>query len=77
MAGLSMKIQTELRPCWITNGEKKTKALFHCWSYIGPASDISVAAIVEVEGGYITLVHPQSIKFLDDMFSEYIWEKEE
>lgn len=88
MAGLT--IETKLRPCWIVGKDSNTKALFHCWSFHSDVVDPSpligghsggviarMSAIVELEGGYITLVHPQSIRFVPGIFDGYAWDKEE
>ena len=88
MAGFT--VETKLRPCYII-GEKngsKTKALFHAWSYHSDIYAPSVlvgghgggvvartAAIVELEDCSITLIHPQSIKFVPGIFNEYRWEE--
>ena len=89
MAGLT--IETKLRPCLIL-GDKgsKTKALFHCWSFhsdiyapsvmVGghPGGTVArTAAIVELEDGSITLINPQSIKFVSGIFDGYCWDKED
>ena len=89
MAGLT--IETKLRPCWIIKNKKsKTKALFHCWGFHSDVIDPSpligghsggviarMSAIVELEDGSITLIHPQSIKFVSGIFDEYCWEEAE
>lgn len=72
--GTDVKDGGECRPCYI-NGRKNTntKALFHCWcSFVGMGYT-DTAAIVELEDGTVTLIHPQSIKFSDDAFSKYCW----
>lgn len=89
MAGLT--VETKLRPCYII-GEKgsKTEALFHCWSFHSDIYSPSLlvgghhggvvartAAIVELENGSITLIHPQSIKFVSGIFDEYNWDEKE
>ena len=35
------------------------------------------AAIVELEDGSVTLIHPQAIKFVSGIFNEYSWFGEE
>ena len=35
------------------------------------------AAIVELEDGSVTLIHPQAIKFVSGKFNEYSWVEEE
>lgn len=90
MAGLT--IETKLRPCYIIGHKNvKKKALFHGWDFISNVVDASpligghpggviayTAAIVELEDGSITLIHPQSIRFVPGIFEEYTWnEKEE
>lgn len=89
MTGLT--IETKLRPCYII-GEKgsKAKALFHCWSFhsyvLSPSPMVGghtggvvarTGAVVELEDGSITLIHPQSIKFVSGIFDEYAWDKED
>jgi hypothetical protein len=87
MAGLT--IETKLRPCYILGAnDSKTKALFHCWSFhsdiYSPSPLVGghgggvvarTAAIVELEDGSVTLIHPQSIKFVSGICEEYAWEK--
>ena len=80
MAGeikVKLKPEMELRSCYILGCNKqKTKALFHCWSTLDDGMHgTKTAAIVELEDGSITLVHPQSIKFLSGIFNEYSWEE--
>lgn len=89
MAGLF--IETKLRPCYILGEHgNKTKALFHCWNHISNVVDASpligghpggavawTAAIVELEDGSITLVHPQNITFMPGIFEDYCWNDEE
>ena len=88
MAGLT--VETKLRPCYIIGEKKgsKTRALFHAWSFhsdiyapsvmVGGHGGVVVArtaAIVELEDGSVTLIHPQSIKFVPGIFDEYGWEE--
>lgn len=88
MAGLNVEIK--LRPCYILGKDSKQKALFHCWSYhsdiyapspmVGghPGGVVArMSAIVELEDGSVTLIHPQSIKFVSGIFDEYVWDKED
>ena len=72
---VKLKPEMELRACYILGNDKsKTKALFHCWTTIDDeVSGIKTAAIVELEDGSVTLIHPQSIKFLSGIFNEYSW----
>lgn len=85
MAGFT--VETKLRPCYIIGNDSKTKALFHCWSFhsdiyapsvmIGGHGGGVVArtgAIVELEDGSVTVVHPESIRFVPGIFDEYGWE---
>lgn len=86
MAGLT--IEPKLRPCYIIGNDSNVKALFHCWSFhsnVIPASPMigghpggvvaSTGAIVELEDGSITLIHPQNIRFVPGIFEEYDWEE--
>lgn len=80
MAGeikVKLKPEMELRPCYILGHDtSKTKALFHCWTTIdGGICGTMTAAIVELEDGSVTLIHPQSIKFVPGIFNEYSWEE--
>lgn len=81
-----LTIETKLRPCYILGETSKTKALFHCWSFhsdIYPPSLLKgghpggtvarMSAIVELEDGSVTLIHPQNIKFVSGIFDEYGW----
>lgn len=75
-------LEIELRPCYILgHNNPGTKALFHCWTTIDYGMNymhgIKTAAIVELEDGSITLIHPQSIKFISGVFNEYSWGEEE
>lgn len=79
---IKLKPEMDLRPCYILGHDKsKIKALFHCWTTIDygyGTHNIETAAIVELEDGSVTLIHPQSIKFVSGIFNEYSWvEKEE
>lgn len=82
MAGeikVKLKPEMELRPCYILGYDKpNTKALFHCWTAIDDGvSGIKTAAILELEDGSVTLIHPQSIKFISGIFNEYSWDEGE
>ena len=70
-----LKIGVPLRPCYVVKEGKEVKALFHRWcnTIIRDDQTVSVAAIVEYEGGKVSLVYPNHIKFLDDPFLEYIF----
>ena len=72
---VKLKPEMELRSCYILGNDKsKTKVLFHCWTTIDDGvSGIKTAAVVELEDGSVTLIHPQSIKFLSGIFNEYSW----
>lgn len=77
-----LKIGVSLRPCYVVKEGKDIKALFHRWCNTiirddQDAQTVSVAAIVEYEGGKVSLVYPNHIKFLDDPFSEYIFSGKE
>lgn len=78
---IRLKPEMDLRPCYILGHDKsKTKALFHCWTAIDygyGTHNIKTAAIVELEDGSVTLIHPQSIKFVSGIFNEYSWVDEE
>ena len=78
---VKLKPEIELRPCYILGHDKsKTKAMFHCWTTIDygtSAIGVKTSAIVELEDGSVTLVHPQSIKFISGIFNEYSWVEEE
>ena len=64
----------DLRPCYINGGkDTNTKALFHCWCSLVDMGRTDIGAIVELEDGTVTLIHPQSIKFSDEAFSKYCW----
>ena len=82
MIEVKLKPEMGLRPCYILgHDESKIKALFHCWTKIDYGMHgmhgIKTAAIVELEDGSVTLIHPQSIKFISGIFNEYSWGKEE
>lgn len=83
---MDMNLRAELRPC-IINGEKK--GLFHRWEQYAepiaagrtvgshPAGQVSyVFGIVEIEGGYVTRIHPSSIRFIDNKMAEYCFTEE-
>lgn len=78
-----LKIGIPLRPCYVAAGDEEVKALFHRWcdtntSPIYGRQTISVAALVELEDGTIHTVYPGNIRFLDNLFLEYIFpDKEE
>ena len=76
---IKLKPEMDLRPCYILGHDKsKIKALFHCWTAIDygyGTHNIKTAAIVELEDGSVTLIHPQSIKFVSGIFNEYSWEE--
>lgn len=78
---IKLKPEMDLRPCYILGHDKsKIKALFHCWTAIDygyGTHNIKTAAIVELEDGSVTLIHPQSIKFVSGIFNEYSWVEEE
>lgn len=79
---VKLKPEMELRPCYILGHDKsKIKALFHCWTTIdygmNGMNSIKTAAIVELEDGSVTLIHPQAIKFVSGIFNEYSWVGEE
>lgn len=78
---IRLKPEMDLRPCYILGHDKsKIKALFHCWTAIDygyGTHNIKTAAIVELEDGSVTLIHPQSIKFVSGIFNEYSWVEEE
>lgn len=63
----------DLRPCYIICNDGKVKALFHCWCSLVDIRTIDIGAVVELEDGTVTLIHPQSIEFSDDAFSKYCW----
>ena len=77
---IRLKPEMDLRPCYILGHDKsKIKALFHCWTAIDygyGTHNIKTAAIVELEDGSVTLIHPQSIKFISGIFNEYSWVEE-
>ena len=88
MAGLT--VETRLRPCYVVANGNKQKALFHCWSFhsdiyspsplVGghPGGVVArTGAIVELEDGDVTLIDPHCIKFVNGIFDEYVWDKEE
>ena len=66
-------IKGELRPCYIIGENEKVKALFHCWCSLVDIRTINIGAIVELEDGTVTLIHPQSIEFSDNAFSKFYW----
>lgn len=72
---VKLKPDIDLRPCYILGNDKsKTKALFHCWTTVDYGMHgTKTAAIVELEDGSVTLIHPQSIKFVSGIFNEYSW----
>ena len=80
---VKLKPEIELRPCYILGHDKSKiiKALFHCWTTIDYGihgmNGTKTAAIVELEDGSVTLIHPQSIKFVSGIFNEYSWVEEE
>ena len=79
---VKLKQEIELRPCYILGHDRsKIKALFHCWTTIDYGTNgmhgTKTAAIVELEDGSVTLIHPQSIKFVSGIFNEYSWFGEE
>ena len=79
---IKLKPDIELRPCYILGHDKSKiiKALFHCWTTIDYGygmHNTKTAAIVELEDGSITLIHPQSTKFVTGIFNEYSWVEEE
>lgn len=79
---VKLKPDIELRPCYILGHDKsKIKALFHCWTTIDYGINgmhgTKTAAIVELEDGSVTLIHPQAIKFVSGIFNEYSWFGEE
>lgn len=78
---IKLKPEMDLRPCYILGHDKsKIKALFHCWTAIDYGygmHNTKTAAIVELEDGSVTLIHPQSIKFVSGIFNEYSWVEEE
>ena len=79
----------EMRPCWVNDGKAEHKALFHCWvheAYAVPPSAFHEvnglggqrsyeAALVELEDGRVTEVHPTCVRFDDTeaAMSEYAW----
>ena len=79
---IKLKPDIELRPCYILGyNNSRIKALFHCWTTIDYGINgihgTKTAAIVELEDGSVTLIHPQSIKFVSGIFNEYSWFGEE
>ena len=79
---VKLKPDIELRPCYILGHDKsKIKALFHCWTTIDYGINgmhgTKTAAIVELEDGSVTLIHPQAVKFVSGIFNEYSWLGEE
>ena len=79
---VKLKPEIELRPCYILGHDRsKIKALFHCWTEIDYGMNVmhgtKTAAIVELEDGSVTLIHPQAIKFVSGIFNEYSWVEEE
>lgn len=77
----TLNIEPALRPCVVAG---KNKCLFHRWeqlSEIIPPSPMigghsggcisHVCGIVENEDGSITRVHPNEIRFLDNIFKNY------
>lgn len=81
---IKLKPEMDLRPCYILGHDKaKIKALFHCWTTIDYGygmhgmNGTKTAAIVELEDGSVTLIHPQTIKFVSGIFNEYSWFGEE
>ena len=79
---IKLKPEMDLRPCYILGHDKsKIKALFHCWTTIEYGMHgmncTKTAAIVELEDGSVTLIHPQAIKFVSGIFNEYSWFGEE
>ena len=79
---VKLKPEMELRHCYILGHDKsKIKALFHCWTTIDYGMNgmhsTKTAAIVELEDGSVTLIHPQAIKFVSGIFNEYSWFGEE
>ena len=79
---VKLKPEIELRPCYILGHDKSKiiKALFHCWTTIDYGTNgmhgTKTAAIVELEDGSVTLIHPQAIKFVSGIFNEYSWVEE-
>lgn len=79
---LEMKVvvggQSEMRPCWVKDGESEREALFHCWEHRQdlisasvmagghPAGVISrTLAIVEYEDGAVHEKYPTDVRFTD------------
>lgn len=63
---MEIRVKPDLRPCvMLHNG---TRALFHGYS--------RGEAVVEHQGGYVSLVSPDSIRFCDseEKFAEYTWD---
>lgn len=88
MAGLC--IETKLRPCHVVGSKSETKALFHCWSFHSDLYNASpmvgghpggvvarMGAIVEFEDGRVSVVRPESIRFVPGIFNEYGWGDED
>ena len=85
-----MGMNCNLRPCMVAirKGGKEEKALFHCWEQWSdvvaasilkgghPGGQISeIYGIVELEDGTVKKVYPQLIRFIDNQFNDYAWEK--
>lgn len=80
--------EVHLRPCLVDRGTgPHAKALFHRWAYEayvdktplfrgGSRSEGQVCrlwGIVEMEDGKVTGVPPETIRFLDNKFQDYVW----
>lgn len=68
--------------------QDERKALFHCWNQWSDVIGDSILrgghkggqiadtyGIVEFEDGTVENVYPQLIRFLDNPFTEYIWDE--
>ena len=62
-------LNIKYRPVIIYNN---VKALFHCWTSFGHGTE--TFAIVEIESGYIQVIPPHLIRFIDGGdFEAYDW----
>lgn len=86
MAAGTIFLETKLRPCYVKINEDEVKALFHGWDYqsypIEPSPMVGghpggvmayTQGIVEMIHGEVKTVNPNTIRFADTCFENYIW----
>ena len=73
-----VEMRSKLRPCYVqVRPCKIEKALFHCWNPNGSYLTKGTVGIVELEDGQVTTVLPECLRFADNTFNEYTWNREE